>query len=152
MKFDQEPVPDLSMGVQFALRLREIVLDYDFEFAELLCGTAATGWGLWVWLPWWDAYQTTTTFHVLEQLAPEWVIGFTAMVLGAAQLVALLADHRFCRKQLAFISFIGWSFITVLLFLASHQSPVWIVHGCLALAAAWGFLRIVADRRRGPRG
>lgn len=152
MRFDQEPVHELSLGIQFAQRLREIVLDYDFEFAELLCGTASMLWGLWVWLPWWDVYKSAVTFHILAQLADEWIVGVVALVVGVGQLLALLADARFWRKQLSFLSFLGWSFIAVLFLLASYRSPDGLIYGCLALSAAWGFLRIVADRRRGPRG
>lgn len=143
----QLPEPEPSLAIQLAQRLRALVLEYDFEFAELLGAFAALCWGFWVLSPWWSAYTVDPAFSILARLIPEWVVGMVFVTIGTVQLIALVSDFRHARKHGAFVAAFLWLSLTSLLCMANYQAPAWVLYGCLALTEAWAFLRIVADRR-----
>lgn len=149
MRMDMLPQnePEMSLGMQFAQRLRVIVLEYNFEFAELLSGFAAALWGFWLLTPL-NTYGSSPSWRTLAGIAPEWLTGLVVCALGLAQLVALLADLHATRKHVSFAMSLIWTFVAIQFGIANFNTPGWLIYGCLALSAAWAFLRIIAERRR----
>lgn len=132
---------------QTATRLRALLLDYDFEFAELLTGLAALGWGAWLLAPWWDTFGSSPSFAVFAFLGPEWAWGLLVLCLGALQLYALVRDIPNWRKTLCLLAVINWAFIATVFAVANLAATGTVIYPLLAFSAGWARLRLYLKYR-----
>lgn len=123
-------------------RLRALLVDYDFEFSELLNGLAATLWGLWLLLPW-NTFGRTATFAAMRDTGvPEWLWGTVIFTLGIIQIAGLVAGWWRWRRRSALILCGVWAFIAVMFAQANISSTGTVIYPLFSLSAMWAYLRM----------
>lgn len=132
---------DQTSDIHPLQRLRALLVDYDFEFSELLNGLAATLWGFWLLLPW-DSFGRTSSFAAMRELAPEWLWGATICGLGIIQIAGLIAGWWRWRRRSALILCGVWAFIAVMLAQANISGTGTVIYPLFSLSAMWAYLRM----------
>lgn len=73
----------------FATRLRAVFGHLDVRSIEVVFLALTFGWGTWMAMPW-DTFGSAPSYRILEQIAPEWMWGATAIFIGTCRLCGLL--------------------------------------------------------------
>ncbi len=124
-------------------RLRRLLVDYNFEFAEFLVGLAALLWGAWLIFPMWNTFASSSSFTVLLSSGIDesyWGLGIASV--GALQLIGLLWDHRPIRRFSSFSLVLVWLFIALMFILSNPASTATVIYPLFALSSAWAYWRI----------
>lgn len=124
-------------------RLRRLLLDYNFEFAEFQVGLAALLWGSWLILPFWNTFESSNSFHVLRDSGIEeswWGLGIA--LVGALQLIGLIWEHRSIRRFASFALVLVWLFISLMFILSNPAATATVIYPLFALSSAWAHWRI----------
>lgn len=121
-------------------RLLDILLNYDFEFAELEGGVLSLIWGVWMLLPisadWYSA------FDILIQIAPGTVWATAFITIGAAQLYGVATRSYQVRRHATFFSLLLWLCTSLLVALIDWHIPTVPLTMAFSFGAAWGYVRI----------
>lgn len=128
-------------------RLRELLMDKDFEASELFSGIAALGWGLLVAWPFIDTFSTSPTFTAMAQIAPEWAWGWGGICTGAMQLAALILGTHRLRYLATWLVLVGWLFMACTFVRSNPWSTASVIYPTLALSDAWAVWRLTILRR-----
>jgi len=123
-------------------RLRDTVALMDHTPIEILSAISAIFWGVFVANPFTHSFCAMGVGVVLERVAPEWVWGVVAALIGMKQLHAVLCRDTFWRTYTAIAIVILWVFMFVSFLLAAPQSVSIIVYPILAVAESWAMLRL----------
>jgi hypothetical protein len=125
------------------LRLQALLVDYDFEFAELLTGVIAGLWGIWLMMPQWHTFASTPTFKALIDVGlPEWFWGGFIGTIGLIQLVGLLWNYYRIRRAATFAACLVWIFLSAMFISANIASTGTIIYPALSFTAAWAYWRM----------
>jgi len=161
MPNDAKPVPDLKpIAVPRSTRLprratfsawarfRSILQGSPTHSVELLSGLASLSIGIWLLLP--NRVLHYDPLYVdVAQIADEWVWGVLLSGLGMTEIFVLLVDGRKWRAVLAFVQFVVWLMIWLLIGFSSHwRSPGVPAYVILAMMAGWVYIRLERDRRQ----
>lgn len=139
MRMEQEPY--MSPLLRPALRLRSLLIDYDFEFSEVLNALAATLWGFWLMLPM-DSFGSTRSFAAMRDLADESIWGAGICAVGLVELIGLITERWQWRRRSALLLCGLWAFVAVMLARANFAGTGTVIYPLLSLSALWAFLRM----------
>lgn len=79
-------------------------------------------WGCWVANPWWTVFTTAPLFNAMSLLAPEWVWGVTAIVVGIAMLAGVIRMSYRSLMMGASAGFYFWICASIAFFLGDWQN------------------------------
>jgi len=132
--------------VQAARTFVEIVRYSRTDVMELYLGILAMVWGAALLNPLASAFASTPSYSAMARLAPEWVWGVGAALVGLGILVALLFDGIRWRRVGAFAGLCYWLFVASTFAIGNLAGVGWIVYGVIAAGHAHAFLRLGAPR------
>ena len=112
------------------------------EALEVLLGVLITLWGLWLLNPQFAAFSASKTFDTMNQIAPEELWGFVAVVIGLTQLLGLVREDRKSRMVGSFFAFLFWLFLTLLFIASNPQTTGIVTYSVISLSAGWVYLRL----------
>lgn len=90
-------------------------------------------WGLWVLSPFWDTFQSVRTYHIMSDVAPEWVWGLVMCLSAILNLFAMLRNHSILRRFALSGAVFIWFFISVSAGLSNYASPAAPLYGFVAI-------------------
>ena len=136
-----------SVSMSPLQRLRELLMEKDFEFTELFNGAIAFSWGLWLVAPW-STFDSSPTFIEMQKLAPEWIWGIIVFLFGTIQLISLILNWWQCRRKSTLIMSLTWVYISYLFITANSSSTTTIIYPFLASSQVWAYLRMRVKNER----
>lgn len=97
-------------------------------------------WGFWLTAPWWDVFSTAPLYDIMETLAPEWVWGVFAMLIGAVVVYAVLKQsYGLLTYSTALVGW-HWAAVGIFYFIADWHNTGGITCLMLATYAAFVYL------------
>lgn len=73
-------------------RLAAVFGFLDGRTVEIVFLFLTFGWGAWIVMPW-DTFHTSPSYKVLSFIAPEWLWGATALLIGTCRINGLVFDN-----------------------------------------------------------
>jgi len=111
--------------------LLTILLYGEGELLELCIAFQAIGWGVWILLPH-DAFAVSEAFHFLAIIAPEFIWGGAALLMGLILLIAIPKRMWRLEKLSLVASLFLWSCVTLSFILGGTGSVGTIVYTLFA--------------------
>ena len=129
------------------LGLKEILNNHDIEPIELLLGLLSVMFGIWILNPYTNTFNTVSSFRVISNIFNESVFGSIMFAVGLIQLYCIFRDHYKIEKNIAILSAVIWSFITVS-FIYSNVAAVGIpIYLLFTISNLWVFYRLVLYKK-----
>ncbi len=127
------------------LRIKEILLRRDIEYAELQACLLSVLWGVWLlFLNPFDDPRGQHLYGIMMSYAADEIWGTLFLVLGVLQLYALASNKPNERAIFMLFSFAWWSAIFLTQVVAVPSSMTVPTTFLFSLSSAWGFVRIAA--------
>ena len=121
-------------------RLLTLIVRTDTSASGMLVGFWTMVWGIWLLLPF-DLFTDIGVYRNLASLAPEWLWGIVAVLLGGSIIGSIAGHHR--QSWLALVTFCWYIFIGVQVYQAvgiqATAVPLALV---MAAASAWAHLQL----------
>lgn len=123
-------------------KILTVLTTYEIELVEFMSGFAALMWGLWLLNPALQTFSMSASFSSMAMLASENVWGFGMIMIGAAQIEAIISYDLDRRKHSSLILSTLWIFITAMLAHANVASTGVAIYGTFAAFTTWSYLRL----------
>jgi hypothetical protein len=124
-------------------RLRTILVSSDFIFTELYNGLGLLLWGLWIAIPYWDTFYTSSVYANLSRIPiPENIQGIIVMCVGLAVMYGVFFGSTRVRKLTTFWAACIWMFLSAMFILANFKSTATITYPMLSASAIWAYWRV----------
>jgi hypothetical protein len=133
-----------KQGVKFAKRLSQPIN----TAAIVIMGIYTFVWGLWVGNPFWSTFAESKQFDWLGQVAPEWIWGFTAGVVGVVMCYGVVRNSFHSLSFGSFIGSIYWGIIATGYYIGDWRDTAGLTKTMICLYCAFIFLNIRMNRDR----
>lgn len=105
-------------------------------------------WGFWVANPFWDVFTTAPLFHVMAAIAPEWVWGVAAIIVGAVMIWGVIRMSYRSLKTGALSGFYFWVLSSVAFFMGDWQNTGGITLAMIALYCGYIAVNLSINREQ----
>lgn len=103
-------------------------------------------WGFWVANPFWDVFTTAPLFHFMAALAPEWVWGGAALIVGMIMMYGIIKMSYRSLLRGAQVGFYFWIFASINFFLGDWQNTGGITLFMIAFYCAYITLNLAINK------
>ena len=134
-------------------RAKRLLFEMETDYAEVLSGLLAMGWGVGILLPEPNSAQTDV-YRAMVGMAPAWAWGGAILCLGAVQFVAVVLGFEHVRQAAAIVAGPFWTFVALVILIAGYQTTYFIFYAIFAFSCGWAYLRLawgLAQRTQGAR-
>ena len=104
-------------------------------------------WGLWVAAPWWNAFGSAKAFHIMSQIAPEWVWGSVAIIVGLIMIRGVLQSRWGSLTIGALCGFFQWITVSGFFFWGDWQNTGGVTYLMIAVYCAFIWLNLRVNKR-----
>ena len=113
----------------------------DTELLEFWLDVVTTAWGVVLLLPF-QTFQTSNSFPILAEVAPEWLMGLVFFLLGLTQIYSMLRPEWKIHRVTTFIACLIWAFVSVGLFIANPTGTSSAIYPFIVGGYIWVFARM----------
>lgn len=114
--------------------------------AIILLGFYTMLWGFWLINPWWDVFTSADLFSKMNELAPEWLWGLTAMLTGATIVYGAVSPSYKTLQIGAVVGGWHWGMSSVMYFMGNWQTTGGITSLFISLYSIFIYINIRANR------
>ncbi|MBP8055072.1 MAG: hypothetical protein KA314_04490 [Chloroflexi bacterium] len=108
----------------------QAMVEVQLQVLEKLSALACMFLGVWVGTPLWDTFTASVVYRTMAAIAPEWVWGSGAILIGMGQLVGLYRNDLKMRYMMGLGSYLFWSFVALMFLITDYRissTPIYIL-------------------------
>jgi hypothetical protein len=94
-------------------RLHYILFHSEGALTEFFLGLISLTWGAWVLCPFWDAFAASSSFRLMDEIAPEWAWGGAMTLGGLCKIYTILSEQTRAKKLVFLASVFMWSCVSI---------------------------------------
>jgi hypothetical protein len=119
---------------------------------EVLVAGQAIIWGTWIGNPWWAAFPSSTAYNWMTTLMPEWIWGYSMVMIGIGQLLSLCLGSTRFRLAVNLLALFAWILITTAFALGNWRSTATCSSVFFAVAQALLYIDSITTWQRRRNG
>lgn len=114
--------------------------------AIIILGVYTTVWGMWVANPFWNVFSRAPLYSWMHALAPEWVWGLVAFVVGILMIHGVIRHSYRSLVTGALVGYFHWLMIAVMYFGGDWRNTGGITASIIAIYCAFIWLNITKNK------
>lgn len=129
-------------------RFKLILLHYPVEPAELGLCAMSLSIGVWLLNPFFDTFNTVSTYKYIITILPEPLLGVITLALGFARLYGLLSNNLPLRRLVGLLGNVLWLFLSIGAILGNPAALAVPMFSSMSLTSLWVYLKLPPLRSR----
>lgn len=124
-----------------------MIMKKPFEFVSAL---TLILWGSWVSAPWFNSFQVSNVFNMMEKVAPEFVWGAFVLLLGIIKVVILHTKYIKLRIAISILVMFTFSLLTTFYALGNWMSTAAPMYLSFTVISWFSYMEILYDKKFPP--
>jgi hypothetical protein len=117
---------------------------------ELMSAITLIIWGVWVGCPFFDSFQVSNVFHMMEKVAPEWLWGTFILLLGITKLLIMNTKYMKLRIVVAVLIMLTFSILSVFYALGNWMSTAAPMYIAFTILSWFSYMEILYEKKVYP--
>ena len=114
---------------------------------ELVSAITLVIWGAWVGCPFFNAFQTSDTFHLMEKIAPEQVWGIVILLIGITKLIIMNTKYIKLRIAMSILIMFTFALLTTVYALGNWMSTAAPIYVALTILSWFSYMEILYEKK-----